>query len=110
RTPVDQEIRGMIRLGRDVEAASSSPSYAASRCRNLRQCLPVNVGIHLGPLEQVFPVVVGLAMVVGVVREPEIIFGLKPCMPYGSRGRQGRAAGRIAGRNYNDGPVQAHFD
>src|ERR1700694_5125440 len=48
---VNQEVRGMVRLGRNVEAASRSASHTTSGCRDLLQSLRVNIGIHLGKLE-----------------------------------------------------------
>src|SRR5215472_6261570 len=62
--PVDDEVSGMVRLGLNIKAASrstrtggvcSSDSSRASRrgYRDLRLCLAVNPGIHLGPLEEV---------------------------------------------------------
>src|ERR1700757_4095602 len=57
RAPINQEVRWMVGLSWDRETSSGSPGRAVPRCRNLRQCLVVNVGIHFGELEKVFSVV-----------------------------------------------------
>src|SRR6266700_1673469 len=54
RASVNHEVRGMVRLGRNVQTASWSrgPSVAEwSRRRDLLLRLAVNAGIHLGELE-----------------------------------------------------------
>ena len=58
-----------------------APAVQPTQRRDLRQCLAVNVGIHLGELEQVFPVVAALGVVVGGRRQPEIGFTAKLRLP-----------------------------
>jgi len=79
RTPVNQKVRGMVWLGRNLKTASRSrgPSRAGGgphRVIDLRQRCIVNLGIHLGELEKILAVVAGLGMIVGGLREPEIGF------------------------------------
>src|SRR6516225_3451244 len=110
RAPVDQEVGGMVRLGLYVETASLCAGRAASQCRDLCQRLPVNSGVHLGPLEQVFAVVAAPGMVVGRMRQPKIDLAMSPL-----RSRvQGVVAAVAVGRDGrwkdDDGPVQAHLD
>src|ERR1700732_4414071 len=62
---VNHEVCGMIGLSRDLEAASRSSSRAVTQRCDLRQCLAMNDGIHFGELEQVFPVVAALGVIVG---------------------------------------------
>src|ERR1700694_93885 len=71
---VDQEVRRVIGLSRDVETAPRSSRVTGACCSDLCQGLGVNVGIHLGKLEEIFPVVASLGMVVGGRRKPEIRF------------------------------------
>ena len=58
----------MIRLGLYGESTTYRAGRAAYLGRNLRLCLAMNSGIHLGPLEQVFPVVAALGVIVGCGR------------------------------------------
>src|SRR5436305_13468296 len=71
---VDHEIRGVIGLSRDLETASWKASSAAHSYLDLRLSLGMDVRIHFGELEQVFPVVTSLGVVVGSSRKAEIIF------------------------------------
>ena len=75
---VDHEVRRMVRLGRNRETACRIGSDATSLCLDLRFCLRMNVRIHLGELEQIFAVVAASGVVVGRMREPEIILTPEP--------------------------------
>ena len=74
RTPVDHEVRGMVRFRRDLKTASSAAGGAIASRRDLRQSLIVNVRVHLGELKKVLPVIAGLGMIVGRLRQPKIGF------------------------------------
>src|SRR3979490_1716807 len=104
----------MVRLGRDIQTASVSPSCAVTRNVDLRQCLGVNVGIYLGELEQVFPVVASLGVVVGGHSQPEITFLSQTGSLLSVQIRNSRIAesGDLARehREHNDRSVQAHLD
>src|SRR6267142_6724086 len=109
--PVDQEINGMVRLGRDVEAASGSPSGACTQGRHLLLRLAVNDGIHFGKLEQVFPVVAGLSVVIGRMRQTEIGFLPETLRSYVAGMHAGVARSRIGSRReHNDCTVEANLD
>jgi hypothetical protein len=91
RAPVDHEIGRNVRLGGNVHAAGVG--------RGRRACptglffrLAVNPGIHLGVLEEVFPVVASSRVVVRCVGEPEIGFA-----PETLRRQVGSMHSRIAG-------------
>ena len=68
--------------------------------------LTVNHRIHLGELEQVFPVVAAFQDVVGGVRKPEVRLG----SPLRARVvvRAGRRIGVVG--HHDDRPEQAHFN
>ena len=77
--------------------------------RDLRQRLAVNVGIHLGELEQVLAVIAAPGMIVGGVRQPEIRFWQVTGLPK-QVGIRRIADGGHGGRQHDDGAVQAHLD
>src|SRR6202030_3569150 len=72
RAAINEEVLRVVGLSRDLELASWICNYTVRLCCDLRQCLAVNIAVHFRPLKQVFPVVVSFAVVVGVVRQPEI--------------------------------------
>ena len=61
---VDHEVRRVVGLGGNLETASSGTRRASSFRRDLGESLAVNARVHLGELEEVFPVVAGLVVVV----------------------------------------------
>src|SRR5207237_10636005 len=69
---VEQEVRGVEWVGGAVRTAAHGARRAVSSGGDLRQRLVVNVGIHLGELEQVFPVVAAPGVVVRGRRQPKI--------------------------------------
>src|SRR5258708_16461384 len=118
RTAVNQEISGMVRLGRHNEYARRIGNHTTIFCGDLSQRLPVDVCVHLRPLEQVFAVVAGFGVVVCSRREPEVTFS--PMRFRGSvrsseaqsrhRPRAARSAGgRNARRECNYCSAQAHL-
>src|SRR5215469_7792538 len=119
-TTVDQEVRRMVRLGLYVEAASHSHltrTTSCSGCLDLRLDLAVNSGIHLGPLEQVFPVVAAAWVVVGSVRQAEVAF-LDSRMCETARSLRGDVQCMVTGvavcrngrRKDNESAIQPHLD
>src|SRR5215469_11282003 len=84
RSPVNYEVSGVIGLCGNHEMAPwrCNSASACGRPRwvdNLRQRLTVNVGIHLGELEQILSVVATAGNVVGSAgrRKAEIGFGVE---------------------------------
>ncbi len=71
RAAVDHEIRGKVGLGRHVQGTSGGGSAG----RHLLFRFAVHPQVHLGELEQVFPVVAGTRVVVGGVRQPIVKLG-----------------------------------
>src|SRR5882762_10167039 len=109
--PVDQEIDRMVRLGRDIEAASGSSSHAGAAGRYLLFRIAVNDGIHFGKLEQVFAVVAGFSVVVGRMRQTEVGFVPESLCSYVVGMDESAARSGIGGRGqYDDGAVEAHLD
>ena len=66
RTSVDHEVGRDVGLGSNRHAPRTGPG-------RLFLCLAVDPGIHLGELEQVFPVVAGARMAVRCRRQPKVM-------------------------------------
>src|SRR5205814_3479882 len=92
------------------ETASRSSSHTSSPCRNLRLCLVMNVGIHLGELEQIFSIVTTLGVIVSGMCQAEIGFAPVRFRSQVGSSQPGRAGGGDRSREHNDGPVKAHLD
>src|SRR5207248_5746231 len=107
---LDQEVGRVVGLSLYVETTSRTTDRAVGPRRHLRLRLAVNPGIHLGPLEQIFPVVATPGVIVGSLREPEVRFS-----PVRLRGQvrgmvAGCAVGGDAGRKDDHGAVKTHLD
>src|SRR6202171_6353780 len=74
---VDQEIGRMIIFGRHRTHVGGTSDAGGRNALGDGLGLGVDLGIHFGELEQVFPVVAGFPIVVSGSREPGIGLGVR---------------------------------